>query len=260
MTVQESRKKISLHLVCLLIGLLAFISTIGYGIVGVKNELDNMHRDEQEARDQYLNLALRIQNGFLETVEHNWRELILNGEEANVESMIMLAKSLQGVQNNAANSMIVGISDGTHVFFKSHTNPEYEEYFRRVDDWSPIRMRQVRVVGGTLEQNFGNHDRIFISGTVLQESGETCGNKEYYIFIFFSERIMSEAFISSLNLETMDGVQTSLRIVVYATNSLIFFVTLAGTGIGYALRKLQKEIPNLSGDRIQDCEPVEGKE
>jgi hypothetical protein len=254
MTIVQVRKKIALWLTLLLAVLVIFISTLGYEIVSTNNNLQKMYDKEKAAKNLFLQEALIIQQTYLNTIEKMWYNTILPSPHQGEVKETLLMAHLESMCETAKHSMIVAISDGTRIFFASCKSQNYEQYFVKIKDWSPVPLRGVRVLDGDINETFGDGDRIFLSSiSFINEQ------KRYDVFVLFAEAIMYPTFLSSLDSDILKGTQQGLQNVIYGMGALIVIVFIGGASLIHFLRKLQIEVPSLIGDRIKDC-PEEEKE
>ena len=228
--------KIRFVILCLLLALVGgtslFIGRISANVLEAQEELVKMENFAQDAREDFISLSVIIQETFIKTIEDNWESELSFYYSAPVPVAIeRLKSSLDGVMNQAFNSMIVAFKDDQGLIYAGYNHDEYKQHLHRIN-WDEVEIGQTQVLfdqGGPA----GTENRLYISSTILDSV-----SKQIEVYVFFEEAIMLDAMIESLSMDKLQKTSASIENVLEEV-VLFMMVTIAlAAAIAFYLRKI----------------------
>lgn len=230
---ERFRKRLTLLLIGLVAVLTLFVGTTGYEVDILQEWVYKTALRARQAEEDYLALAIRINLGFIDTVAQSW--------ESHNDGLCFKEEYIAPMTTSAYHSII---------FFGGDTYYAREEvYGGRTFDVDHIPLDcTTHILYGDPGIHFGQGERLFIAGMMLGDQP---------LYIGFDEQAMYNNFISSLDVESLEGIQTQLQVVGSAVQKLMLFIIFYGVVLLYYVRRLQMEIYK---DIVKEMGSEDGRE
>lgn len=222
---EKERRTLALLLGVAVLVLTLFSTVLHSEISQYDEDLQALERHAQDSVEQYLSLAIRINGGFLDTLESDWRTFERRDDSTFERFQTHI---IQGMLASAYFSIIV-TGDGQRfynqdVYADLHINLEC----------IPLD-RTMTILFGDPQIPFGMAERLYIEGTILHG----LDGREYYLYVGFLEPLMYSNFINALDLNTVSKVRNSLGRTMWIVLALLLGTITFGFTLLYHAMKLQ---------------------
>ena len=223
---EHQRRMLALLLAAMIIILTIFISLIGRDMTNYHQTLTSIETYAQAQIEKYLGLALRINEGFLSTIEHDWQAYKTVTSE--IDFMEFGDDFLRSLTSSAYFSVIL-TSSGERYY----TQPEYKNLAVILEDIPADGKPHILFADGA-SQPFGTGERFYVAGRLLHADDQI-----YRVYVGFLEQIMYGNFINSLDLDLVDVIKSGLNQTLNYVLALLVFVILFGAILVYHAHKLR---------------------
>lgn len=214
-------------------GTTIFIGNLGSTVDETQGQLAQMEDIAQESKEDYINLSIRTQQIFLQTVEESWEVNIRSNPNLSEDAMLSrFRRSMNVLLNQAWDSMIVAIRQEGEIVYQGYIRDEYTEYFEKIV-WEEIPIRDLYTIDDAIVLDEEEGERLFISGTTLRHE-----ELELEVYVFFEEDIMLDTMVESFSIELLNNTRSSLSSILSFVAFFMVFVIGLSLLIMFFLRKI----------------------
>ena len=230
-------KKVRIYILILLIllvgGTTLFVGRAANQVFKTKDVLLDMEKHAQISREDFVELSIVIQETFLKTIEDNWQAELSFYYSTDAETAVKrLNQQLDGVMNQAYNSLIVAFKDENGLVYVGYEHDEYKAHLHRLN-WEDIEVKDEPQIFFDDGSAAGEGSRIYVSSTKLDAL-----NKQIDVFVLFEESIMLGAMIESYDLFLLDEASDNIERILLIVTIYMILVIVITTAITLFLRKL----------------------
>ncbi len=227
-TFEKLRQRAALSLAVLVLALVLFMTFLSHNLYWIQKDVNYLKDYEVGARNSFLELALNIDQGFLNTIEDQW-DAMSNNWTTDLRVMQLQNVIVPSILKSAILSIIV-VYDNDEIKFTAYADNDYDQYIDQIKQ--EISYGKDLIILNDEVIDFGEGDRIFLSGRNLS----THDNKRVFIYTGFSEKVRIKDFISTTEICTLDRIHYKTTTVLYGVVGFMFFAILYGMALMMLIR------------------------
>ena len=218
------RKRTALSFAILLIITISFISLLGSEIFQLNDEIQQIQSFKDSQERLFLQSRIELLDIHLNEISRGWESFIR--QHPSVEEQVIKRFSnmyLSTVSELVYLSIILVKDEDAQLIWYDYGSDSYRGVIHHFIRNGIESVEELQVLNGDLSDPFGG-ERIFVKGITLKD-----GDYTYLVQIAFYEPIIYNRFISTLDPQVMDNIQSySNRIL---NLSSFFFVIMIAYGL-----------------------------
>ena len=209
----------------MVLGLTVFVSVLSVDLHTYSEQLREVESHAQLSLERYLSLAIKINEGFIDTIAGDWNSYVMTTDSVNFKEFS--DRFVTTLLPSAYFSVIL-----TCCGERYYNHDEYSSLRINLDCISADR--SVHVLFGDFSTPFGDGERLYIAGEILEHDGQ-----EYRIYVGFLETLMVGNFIGSVDKSHLAIIRGGLDRTVRLVTLLLLFVIVGGFVLLYHALKLK---------------------
>ena len=221
----KERKILALILGVMVLGLTVFVTILSQDTNQYLDRLDAIESHAQQAIEDYLGLAKRINGGFLDTIAEDWDGY--QRVQSEVDFLAFSRNHITPLMPSAYFSVILTCSGERY-----YNHNEYAEMDINLNDIPTDR--RFTILFGDECNPFGTGNRLYIQGMKLYH-----GEQMYEVYVGFYEPLMYGNFINALDIDSIGQIKNGLNQTVSYILRMKLFIIIFGFILVYHAMKLK---------------------
>ena len=211
-------------LAVLLAGISIFLWFAGENMTEISELVEQSKERRDESVEEFLQLSIMIQHNFIGIIEDDWERY--EGED--IEGFINY--SLKSIPSSAIDSIVIAIVKNDVVY----EGYAFEQY-RKIDFVDELVLNKHNIThihGEGANEPFGTADRFYYT---------TTGLDELTVVVGFLEPVMYNQFISSLDIDIVEEINSKSVTLSWQIFALIIYVSVIGSILLWQIIRLGQE-------------------
>lgn len=248
------RKKTSLLIACLILFVGIFATVVYNMSADLADEIEIMEHHQEKALQEYLQLALDIDQSSLNTMESLFSSMVKEyGDHYPKEYVVerFTNEVFDSVIETMALSIIIAYDENGDLIQVTYKESVYDEKLHFLDD---ISLGKPLIVLNETDKDlpFGKGERIYLSGRKLtQLRGVTL-----YVYTGFEEKLRIDNFISTLETESFYRAKDKIRIIAVGAMHFTYFLGFLSIVMIAFIRKFNLDMLIAYTETIIGDEPI----